>query len=127
MPGAHDEMHMEDKAAAGNPPSRTAHDEVRTDDAIHPPVNLSDADLEVVRKVAEWLREKWGEDKECPMCGNPNWYINPVGAIGQFLPRAGVSTSNVYPVVPVHCSNCGFVALINAGTAGVVERVDGQA
>jgi hypothetical protein len=122
MAEAHDEIHLEDKATAGRPPSPNAHDELHLEDST----SLPDLRQEWIDLAVSWLQEKWGDDKGCPMCGNPKWTVSHVGAIPEWVPNVGLSFRVGYPVVPVSCTNCGFVALINAIAAGIFPDTEGQ-
>ncbi len=79
--------------------------------------------MQTDRAIA-WLLEKWGPDKKCPMCGTVEWEVAPIGGLSQFIPDYGFESHSGYPVVPVLCANCAFVALIHAVASGVVEATD---
>ena len=54
-----------------------------------------------------WLREKWGDERPCPYCNNPSYFVGPPSP---FALEAGGATA---PQVPVICRNCGVTALID--------------
>jgi predicted RNA-binding Zn-ribbon protein involved in translation (DUF1610 family) len=65
-------------------------------------------------RVLAWIREKWGEQRPCPYCGEARWDVGPPVVLG------------ASPAVPVVCGNCGNTLLIDAGVMGVVpEAGDG--
>ncbi len=72
-------------------------------------------------KVIEHLVEKWGEDKECPMCGNTSWIVNEeIYEVPRFSEKAETNEV-VFPVVPVSCTNCYSTQFISAVMIGLVE------
>ena len=78
-------------------------------------------------KTISWLQEKWGDENHCPMCGATSWVVSSIGGLSEWVPKQGFRPDNAYPVVPVHCGNCAFVALINAVAAGIVEPDESDA
>jgi hypothetical protein len=60
-----------------------------------------------------WVRQKWGEERPCPYCGDSEWEV------GTPFELARGSSDAVALAFPVVCSNCGNTTLINAGRAGL--------
>ena len=58
----------------------------------------------------------------CTVCGSPNWQFDDViFELRQFV-GGGISTEGmIKPVIPVTCSQCGHVIMINAINAGVIQ------
>lgn len=67
-------------------------------------------------KAAQWVREKWGEDKPCPYCGDNHW-----GVDGTLLNLRPIQGGFGYLAFQVICSNCGHTVLVNAVAAGLVS------
>lgn len=88
----------------------------------HEELSISDSASQegLKREAVEWLLNKWGANKSCPMCGTQTWSVSGVGGISEWIPESGFIPESAYPVIPVHCTYCGFVALINAVAAGIV-------
>jgi hypothetical protein len=75
---------------------------------------------ELEREAIKWLIERWGTERPCPYCSNPQWRI---GTPVEFLLVSGEATA---PHFPVLCTNCGNTVLINAVHAGIVpDPADG--
>jgi hypothetical protein len=66
-----------------------------------------------------WLREKWGEPAECPMCGTNTWEIGR-----RLVALTTWGTESVTPVLPVTCGNCGNMLHVDAEKAGLVKPDD---
>jgi hypothetical protein len=74
-------------------------------------------------KFIEYLRTKWGEARECPMCGKGPWQVE--GSTFQLMEYYGGAVmigGPVLPIVPVTCAHCGHTVLVNALVSGSVER-----
>jgi hypothetical protein len=71
----------------------------------------------LTQKAIEWLDEKWGEEKECPYCGEPEWVVGT--AFGNLLDRDEAELSLTFPAV---CDNCGNTVQIDVLRSGVVPR-----
>jgi ribosomal protein S27AE len=73
-------------------------------------------------RVIEHLRQKWGANRFCPMCGVNQWSVQD--SMYQLLQlnqgAALVIGSPVIPVIPVVCNNCGNTVLVNAIAAGLM-------
>lgn len=82
---------------------------------------MADANLE---KVIEFLRQKWGENRKCPMCDKDVWEVS--GKIFEIREFHGgnlvVGGSSIFPVLPVACTNCGNTVLLSAIMTGFVEK-----
>ena len=74
-----------------------------------------------MEQMIQWLKEKWGEDRPCPMCGSPDWVVDAVGGVPQLSRKTGLNLESGFPIVPVSCTNCGFTAFMNALIAGIVQ------
>jgi hypothetical protein len=59
-----------------------------------------DSAEEETEAAIKWLREKWGDDKPCPWCGNDSYYVSPPES---FL----APTGRTVPYIAVICRNCG--------------------
>lgn len=72
---------------------------------------------ENARILGAHLREKWGNDRACPMCEAKAWLIDPspVAIERAHLPNAAI------PAFLVMCRNCGFEVHVSAEAAGVYE------
>lgn len=81
------------------------------------------ADIDV-QKMIDFLQEKWGDKKPCPMCGGTDWEIfgktfspieftegTPIGRGGRIA----------VPVVPIVCTTCGNTILVSAIVSGFME------
>lgn len=81
---------------------------------------------EEIAIAQKWLKEKWGEDRSCPMCNHPNWIL---GAVARLLidKRVSASSTRGYPLLPVICVRCGYTALVNAILAGLQKAEDPEA
>jgi hypothetical protein len=62
-----------------------------------------------------WIRQKWGEERPCPYCGDSMWEVGMPFELAQ-APSGAMALA-----FPVICSNCGNTTLVNAGRAGLVE------
>jgi hypothetical protein len=74
-------------------------------------------------KLIKYLSDKW-QGKPCPMCGHAGWSVQDYVFELSVFQRGGlvVGGGPLVPVVPVFCDNCGNTVLVNAISAGVVER-----
>jgi hypothetical protein len=68
------------------------------------------------------LKEKW-QGRGCSQCGSRGWEIQgSVYELRQYSQGTLVIGGAIIPVVPVTCANCGNTVLVNALSAGAVER-----
>ncbi len=76
-------------------------------------------------KLIDNLKKKWNSGV-CPMCGSSKWSISEtIYELREF--HGGdlvLGRENVYPIIPVMCSNCGNAIMVNALIAGVIKRED---
>lgn len=72
----------------------------------------------VLAEAVTWIREKWGEDKQCPYCGKTDWAVGPPT---RFLHRFMFSKPEALRLSPdmftVSCRNCGNTAFISRSAA----------
>lgn len=94
-----------------------AHDKALTDDFTRGPVMSQQPG--VAERALAWVHEKWGDDKKCPMCGHVTWNLSAVGGLLPWKPPDGVTFQFMYLVAPIACTNCGFVAFLDATVAGL--------
>lgn len=71
------------------------------------------ADAELGRKVIEILREKWGEDRQCPYCGAIEWQVGKLMHFPLWAQQAA------FPAVPVTCINCANTTFVNPLSLGL--------
>lgn len=71
----------------------------------------------------QWFREKWNHGP-CPVCATDLWTPLPRLGMVPNLAQTGPVTTNVVPVLLVHCTNCGYMLSINALVAGVIKEPD---
>ena len=75
------------------------------------------------KKVEEYLREKWGPLRACPMCEEKRWFVPDSTFQLLELDQGGIVLGgSAIPVLPVICSKCGNTVLINAILAGFVTQ-----
>jgi hypothetical protein len=67
-------------------------------------------------RAVAWLVEKWGNARECPYCGNPNWNIG-----GKLIEARPWGEDGVVPMLQVTCTNCAHTVSVDASVAGLVE------
>ncbi len=74
-------------------------------------------------KAVAWIEARWGADVACPMCHGTDWKVNTeLGALaGQMDAERNVDFTKAVPIVIAWCQNCGFVAMVDAVTAGLVH------
>lgn len=73
------------------------------------------------QKLAEWLNER-APKASCPMCQTSAWTITGVLVALNVSPPDRIQIGGItLPVVPVACSNCGYVGLISAVIAGLMS------
>lgn len=74
-------------------------------------------------KLLEQIRATWKPDAFCDACGNEGWNVNPTIYELREFQQGGLSVGGVVsPVIMVTCKNCGYVRLISAVVAGVVDN-----
>lgn len=76
-------------------------------------------------KMIQFLKDKW-QDAHCPLCGMNHWNVTgKYFKLIEFDAKRSIfnmSGSDIIPVVPVTCSNCGNTVFVNAIVAGLVDR-----
>jgi predicted nucleic-acid-binding Zn-ribbon protein len=74
-------------------------------------------------KVLKWIDSKWTKSRNCPICDNSNWTINP-SAISVSLENKDrkFNLSQVVPYYVVSCENCGYTQFFNAIQMGIFEN-----
>lgn len=73
------------------------------------------------KKITEFTKRV--SPAPCALCGNNNWVIeNRVFYMPEFHKGETVIGGNVYPVVPIICSNCGHVLFVSAVASKLIER-----
>lgn len=79
-----------------------------------------------INKGLAWIELHWGRDKTCPMCGGWDWKMSDqIGVLaGQMDLDRNVDLTKGMPIVPVTCEVCGFVALLDAVKAGLIQGGD---
>lgn len=60
---------------------------------------------------------------KCSLCGHTKWGLSDkIFQLTEFTPDGVGAETSVFPVLVVSCNNCGNTHLINAITAGIVEK-----
>ena len=71
--------------------------------------------------LTRWLVHKWGEQKECPMCGGTEWAVSDNVLL---LPlrdeRMHSHLKRSLPLYVVTCETCGNTVLLNTQ---VIKRI----
>ena len=82
------------------------------------------ADINADRMIAH-LRDKW-KGRNCPLCGEGGWQVQDKAfELREFHGCTMVLGGPVIPLIPITCSNCGNTVLVNAISAGVLDREKG--
>jgi predicted nucleic-acid-binding Zn-ribbon protein len=74
---------------------------------------------EEARTRAHEYLKRWpkSEEMQCPVCGEHDWAISDIAILPSRADLGELSFpgggSKVYPIVPVHCTTCGYVYFIN--------------
>ncbi len=80
--------------------------------------------LEQKKTVADWLTERWGHARKCPMCETSGWTVGSYLVQPDTLfsdPDATWESMQVgYQFVPVFCRNCGQTVFLNAVVIGLL-------
>lgn len=75
-----------------------------------------------ISKALPFVQAKW-KSAPCVVCGNSNKNVEQsVYQLFEFNDGGLALGGPVYPVVPMTCTNCGYVMLLNAVIAGVVTN-----
>lgn len=76
--------------------------------------------------VIKHLKNKWGEQKTCPMCNTGEWeVVDLLFHLSAFSKPGGKGRTISMPLVPVCCGNCGYTVLLNALQADLTEVPEG--
>jgi len=75
------------------------------------------------KTIVEYLQLKWGESRECPMCGNRSWEVSlKTFELREFHEGNMIlGVGPIMPVIPVTCKNCGNTIFLNAIQAGFIK------
>lgn len=65
-------------------------------------------------KALAWIASKWSEPRTCSVCRQTNWTIGGVLEMRPYMGGTLDLTANLFPVVPVVCTNCGYTFFFNA-------------
>ncbi|WP_051198750.1 hypothetical protein [Bifidobacterium sp. AGR2158] len=81
-----------------------------------------------INTAIEWLNAHWVNSKECPICAHTSWSVGQTFELreyegGNLVVGLG---SQVMPVTPVFCKNCGYMFLINSIIAGTSFPPEGK-
>ena len=78
--------------------------------------------IDEASSMLKYLKSKWKDPAPCPMCGHTEWGVeSKIFTLPLFGAFAFGSHATVLPVVPVICKNCGYMLLVSAVVAGLVE------
>jgi hypothetical protein len=74
-------------------------------------------------KFVEHLKQKWGTDRPCSMCGASDWNVtDSVFEMREYHgPQSLVMGGPINPIIPVICKNCGNTVLVNAVVSGFLN------
>ncbi|ATN01027.1 hypothetical protein CRN77_15365 [Proteus vulgaris] len=81
-------------------------------------------------KIIEHLTEKW-KGTYCPLCKSGPWNVSDkVFELREFQKDGGIIIGGgpIIPIIPVTCSNCGHIVLVNAIVSGCMppDSKDGR-
>ncbi len=85
---------------------------------------------ELFKKTIEHLKKTWGEERQCPMCGESKFGVSDmIFELREFHDEdsAVIIGGGIAPVIPVVCQNCGNTILISAIVTGDVELAKEEA
>ncbi|MBW3081983.1 hypothetical protein [Bifidobacterium phasiani] len=73
-----------------------------------------------IANALQWLDDHWTKNRECPLCGTTDWALVQTFEAreyegGNMVVGLG---SQILPITPVFCRNCGYTFFINAVIAG---------
>jgi hypothetical protein len=69
-------------------------------------------------EVKHWMEEHWHHGP-CPVCSADEWEAEGRVFV---MPRLAPYLGLIRPVFPIRCITCGYMVLINAKAAGVLDR-----
>lgn len=74
-------------------------------------------------KVVKHLVETWGENRKCPMCGSGHWTVSEmIVELREFHQGTLMAGGNLFPVIPITCSNCATSQFVNAVQIGLIDE-----
>ena len=73
-----------------------------------------------IANAIKWLDEHWTTDRKCPLCGTADWALVQTFEAREYEGGSLVVGlgSQILPITPVFCKNCGYTFFINAVIAG---------
>ncbi len=76
-------------------------------------------------KLFQHIREKWGQNRPCPMCGHSKWTVDAtVYRLAAMTTESVVSNSIVQPLATVRCRHCSNMVLIHLTQSGVATPAE---
>ena len=76
-------------------------------------------------KLFKHIREKWGPNRPCPMCGHSKWTVDAtVYRLAAMTTESSVSNSIVQPLATVRCRHCSHMVLIHLTQSGVATPTE---
>lgn len=73
-------------------------------------------------KLVAHLDGTW-KNKECMICGSSQWTVSDkIHQLREYEDGGIITGSNIFPVVPIVCRNCGLTIFINPVVAKVLKE-----
>lgn len=74
-------------------------------------------------KALQWLADHWTQPRACPICGNMAWTVGPILEMREFNNGNIIlgGDSQITPLNPVTCQNCGYTFFVNAMMSGAMS------
>lgn len=74
-------------------------------------------------KALKWLADHWTQSRTCPICGHTAWSVGQILEIREFNNGNLVigGDSQITPLSPVMCQNCGYTFFMNAIRSGAIS------
>lgn len=71
----------------------------------------------------QWLADHWTQSRACPICGEMTWSVGQILEIREFNKGNLVvgGDSQITPLNPVMCQNCGYTFFMNAIKSGTIS------
>jgi len=80
-------------------------------------------DSEGRKRILAFLQERSPRPGLCPLCQKQAWNLeNEIWELREFNMGNLIVGGQVFPVVPLICTNCGNTLFINAVLSGVLQR-----